>query len=325
MAPAADIVPTGADRAIAMQRAGINLDEQEAQQRRRRWMLLSPALLAIIIFGICPLFIIVMYSFLSPDDYAGVKWEFSTDAYVQFLFERDIFEESVRVFNTAYLEIYGRSFLLAIYSTFAALLFGFPAAYFMATCPPETRNLWVFLFTLPFWTNLLIRTYSMLIIIRDEGLINIGLQKLGIIDQPLVMLYTDFAVGLGLIYSYLPFIVLPIYASLEKLDFRLVEAGFDLYASRYRVLRRIIIPLAKPGIIAGCILVFIPALGAFITPIMLGGGKNLMIGNLISLQFGSSRNWPFGSAAALILMAFVMIALMFYVRTSAGGKVRAHG
>jgi spermidine/putrescine transport system permease protein len=301
------------------------LEQQDRQLRRRRWLLLSPALIAIGIFGIFPLFIIVIYSFLSPGEYAGVSWTFSTDAYVQFLFERDIFDPSILIFVTDYLEIYGRSFLLAIYSTIAALIFGFPAAYFMATRPPETRNLWVFLFTLPFWTNLLIRTYSMLIIIRDEGLVNITLERLGIIDQPLVILYTDFAVGLGLLYSYLPFMVLPIYASLEKVDFRLVEAGYDLYASRFSVLRRIIVPLAKPGIIAGCILVFIPALGAYITPIMLGGGKNLMIGNLISLQFGSSRNWPFGSAAALILMAFVMIALMFYVRITTRERRHLHG
>jgi spermidine/putrescine transport system permease protein len=311
--------------AAAIRPADAILSDQGRRLSRRRWMLLSPAMLAIGIFGICPLFIILIYSFLTPANYAGVEWQFTTDAYVQFLFERDIFDESVLVFTTSYLEIYWRSFQLAIFSTIAALLVGFPAAYFMATRPPETRNLWVFLFTLPFWTNLLIRTYSMLIIIRDEGLVNIALMKLGIIDRPMVILYTDFAVGLGLIYSYLPFMVLPIYASLEKLDFRLVEAGFDLYASRYRVLRRIIIPLAKPGVIAGCILVFIPALGAFITPIMLGGGKNLMIGNLISLQFGSSRNWPFGSAAALILMAFVMIALMLYVRTAGREKVQSHG
>ncbi|MEX2200452.1 MAG: ABC transporter permease [Dongiaceae bacterium] len=325
MANVSDTRSTALKRTAGAVRADHIIAEQESRQRRRRWVLLSPALIAICVFGILPLFIIVMYSFLTPGNYAGVKWEFSTDAYVQFLFERDIFDESVRVFTTDYLEIYWRSFQLAAFSTVAALIFGFPAAYFMATRPPETRNLWVFLFTLPFWTNLLIRTYSMLIIIRDEGLVNITLQKVGIIEQPMVILFTDFAVGLGLLYSYLPFMVLPIYASLEKVDFRLVEAGFDLYASRFRVLWRIIIPLAKPGIIAGCILVFIPALGAFITPIMLGGGKNLMIGNLISLQFGSSRNWPFGSAAALILMAFVMIALMFYVRTTTRGKAMGHG
>ena len=164
----------------------------------------------------------------------------------------------------------------------------------------------------------------MLLIIRDEGIINNTLRHLGLIERPIVILYTDFAIGLGLLYSFLPFMVLPLYASLEKLDFRLVEAGFDLYASRFQVLRRIVIPLARPGIVAGCILVFIPGLGAYITPVILGGGKNLMIGNLIALQFGSSRNWPFGSAAALILMAVVLVALMLYAR---GTKrpVPAHG
>ena len=176
--------------------------------------------------------------------------------------------------------------------------------------------IWLFLITIPFWTNLLIRTYAMLLIVRDQGLINNFLIGIGLIDQPIVILYTDFAVGLGLIYSYLPFMVLPIYASLEKLDFRLVEAGYDLYADRGRVLRRIIVPLAMPGIVAGSILVFIPSLGAFITPVLLGGGTELMIGNMIQLQFGSSRNWPFGSAAALILMTTVLIALTIYVRNA---------
>ena len=142
-----------------------------------------------------------------------------------------------------------------------------------------------------------------MLIIRDEGLINDFLIWLGVIDKPIVLLYTNFAIMLGLLYSFLPFMVLPLYASLEKMDFRLVEAGFDLYATRGRVLRRIIIPLAKPGIIAGCLLVFIPAIGAYVTPLILGGGKHLMIGALIALQFGSSRNWPLGSAQALILMA----------------------
>ena len=130
---------------------------------------------------------------------------------------------------------------------------------------------------------------------------------------------------LGLLYSFLPFMVLPLYTSLEKLDFRLVEAGFDLYATRGRVLRRIVIPLAKPGIIAGCILVFIPALGAYVTPLILGGGKQQMIGSLIATQFGTSRNWPFGSAQALILMAIVMLALLVYVRSTTGKTRVAHG
>jgi spermidine/putrescine transport system permease protein len=253
-----------------------------------------------------------------------VVWNFSTAAYVQFLFERDIFDESLH-FTWSYLQIFGRSILLAAYATVACLLVGFPTAYFMATRPPSTRNLWVFLITLPFWTNLLIRTFAVLLIIRDEGLINGLLLRLGILDRPLVILYTDFAIAFGLLYSFLPCMVLPLYASLEKLDFRLVEAGFDLYATRGKVLRRIIIPLAKPGVVAGCLLVFVPALGAYITPVMLGGGKNLMIGNLIALQFGSSRNWPFGSAAALILMAAVLVTLMIYVRNSTGQERTRHG
>lgn len=292
-------------------------------QAATRSLLLAPAMVIIGVFGILPLFIALVYSFLEPDTYGGVRWVFSTEAYVQLLFERDIFDGTL-TFNTAYLEIFWRSFLLAAYATVACLVIGFPAAYFMATRPERQRDLWVFLITIPFWTNLLIRTFSMQLIIRDQGVINIGLMNLDLIEQPLAIIYTDFAVGLGLIYSFLPFMVLPIYAALERLDFRLVEAGFDLYASRAQVLRRIIIPLAKPGIVAGSILVFIPSLGAWITPELLGGGKELMIGNMIWLQFGSSRNWPFGSAAALVLMAMVLLALLVYAR-SAGRSGTADG
>ena len=287
----------------------------EKRDLRSRRLLLLPALALIAVFGVLPLFIILIYSFLEPGAYGGVKWEFSTDAYVQFLFERDLFDDTL-TFTTAYLEIYWRSLSLAAITMVLSLLIGFPCAYVIATKPESQRNIWLFLITIPFWTNLLIRTYAMLLIVRDQGLINNFLIGIGIIDQPIVILYTDFAVGLGLIYSYLPFMVLPIYASLEKLDFRLVEAGYDLYADRGRVLRRIIVPLAMPGIVAGSILVFIPSLGDFITPVLLGGGTELMIGNMIQLQFGSSRNWPFGSAAALILMTTVLIALTIYVRNA---------
>ena len=300
------------------------LASQERGRTRTRAFLIAPAMLIIGIFGILPLFIILIYSFLTPGTYGGVVWEFSTDAYVQFLFERDIFDETQLIFTSAYLEIFARSVILAAIATVACLVVGFPTAYFMATRPPAQRNFWLFLITVPFWTNLLIRTFAIMLIIRDEGLVNDLLTGLGVIDRPIVILYTDFAIALGLLYSFLPFMVLPLYASLEKLDFRLVEAGFDLYATRGRVLRRIIIPLAKPGIVAGCMLVFIPALGAYITPLLLGGGKQLMIGNLVAMQFGGSRNWPFGSAAALILMALVMIALLVYVRSTTGSKIR-HG
>jgi spermidine/putrescine transport system permease protein len=292
--------------------------------RLSRWALVGPALVVIGVFGILPLVIMLIYSFLVAGTYGGVEWQFTTEAYVSFLFQRDIFDDTLQ-FVPDYLQIYLRSFWLAGLTTVACLLVGFPTAYFMATRPPAQRNFWVFLITLPFWTNLLIRTYAIMLIIRDEGLVNDLLQWLGLIDKPVHILYTSFAMLLGLLYSFLPFMVLPLYSSLEKLDFRLVEAGFDLYATRGQVLRRIVIPLARPGIIAGCILVFIPALGAYVTPLILGGGKQHMIGSLIATQFGTSRNWPFGSAQAFILMAVVLLALMFYARSAAGKSQVHHG
>ena len=157
--------------------------------------------------------------------------------------------------------------------------------------------------------------FAILEIIRNQGLVNTVLIGLGVIDQPLDMLFTDIAILLGMTYVYIPLMILPIYASMERLDFRLVEAAYDLYASRWRVLVRVILPLVKPGVIAGSILVFIPSLGAYVTPRVLGGGKHLMIGNLIELQFGQGRNWPLGAALSLTLLVIVMVALMVYVRS----------
>ena len=294
----------------------------EEKARVSRWLLTAPALITISLFGVLPLIIIIVYSFLKAAPYGGVVWSPTVEAYVSFLFQQDIFTEEL-VFSPDYLQIYVRSFIFAVGTTLICLVLGFPTAYFMATRPPKQRNWWVLLITIPFWSNLLVRTLAIMFIIRDEGLLNNLLIGLGVIQQPITMLYTDFAIVLGLFYSFLPFMVLPLYASLEKLDFRLVEAGYDLYASRPKVLFRIIIPLSRPGIIAGCLLVFIPALGAYVTPLILGGGKHLMIGDLIAQQFGSGRNWPLGAAQALILMSAVLVALFFYVRASTG-KVK-HG
>jgi spermidine/putrescine transport system permease protein len=310
---------TNAGTTDALARASEQIRRSEAL---RRIGLVGPAIFVIGLFGICPLVITLIYSFLAAGTYGGVEWRFTTEAYVSFLFQRDFLDETLQ-FVPDYLQIYFRSFWLAGVTTVACLVVGFPTAYFMATRPPSQRNFWVFLITLPFWTNLLIRTYAIMLIIRDEGLVNDFLRWLGLIDQPIHILYTNFAMLLGLLYSFLPFMVLPLYSSLEKLDFRLVEAGFDLYATRGQVLRRIVIPLAMPGIVAGCILVFIPALGAYVTPLILGGGKQHMIGSLIATQFGTSRNWPFGSAQAFILMAVVLLALMAYAKSSMG-KARMH-
>ena len=298
----------------------VNDFEAEATRAaaRRNRALASPAVVIVTLFGIVPLLIVLVYSFLAPAPYGGVLWQFTPNAYMNFLFQRDIFSDALQ-FSTDFLIIYFRSFVFAVVTTVVCLGIGFPTAYFMATRPPAQRNWWVLLITIPFWSNLLVRTLAIMFIIRDEGLINITLMSLHIIDKPITLLYTNFAIVLGLLYSFLPFMVLPLYASLEKLDFRLVEAAYDLYATRRQVLWRIIIPMSMPGIVAGSLLVFIPTLGAYVTPLILGGGTHLMIGDLIAQQFGSGRNWPLGSSQALILMAAVLVALFFYVRATTRG------
>ena len=270
-----------------------------------------------------PLLIVLVYSFLTPGPYGDVVWKFQTDGWVGVFLQRDIFDDTISIAD-AHLSIFWRSVKLSILTTIVTLVFGFPTAYFIATRRQSTRELWLFLITIPFWTNLLIRTFAMLEVVRNEGLINTVLIRLGIISAPIQMLFTDGAILAGMVYVYLPLMVLPLYASMEKLDFRLVEAGYDLYATPFQVLRKIIIPLVKPGMIAGSILVFIPSLGAYVTPSVLGGGKNLMLGNLIELQFGQGRNWPLGSALSITLMLIVMVALLFYVR-NAGSGGRGHG
>jgi spermidine/putrescine transport system permease protein len=295
----------------------------ERRDVRDRWLLSAPALLVILLAATGPLLIVLVYSFLTPGAYGDVKWQFSSDAWTSVFLERDIFDDTLSL-AAAHVTIFWRSIKLAVVTTLATLALGFPTAYFMATRSEKTRDLWLFLITIPFWTNLLIRTFAVLQIVRNEGIINTILLKLGIISAPIQILYTDTAILIGMAYVYLPLMVLPIYASMEKLDFRLVEAGYDLYATRFKVLRKIIFPLVKPGVIAGSILVFIPALGAYVTPVVLGGGKNMMLSNLIELQFGQGRNWPLGSALSITVMVIVMLALLAYVRNAGKSGVR-HG
>ena len=292
---------------------------------RNRWWLTSPALIIIFFAAIGPLFVVVLYSLMAKGDYGDVKFgQFSSEAWLNVLFDRDIFDDTLSL-ASAHLEIFWRSVRLSLITTLATLFLGFPTAYFISTRPENRRDIWLFLITIPFWTNILIRTFAMQELVRNEGIINSLLIALHIIDQPVQIMFTDWAVLFGMIYVYLPLMVLPIYASMEKLDFRLVEAGYDLYATRFGVLRRIIIPMVKPGIVAGSILVFIPALGAYVIPRVLGGGKSMMLGNLIELQFGQGRNWPLGSALSITLMFIVTIALLFYVRNAnASGSGHGH-
>jgi spermidine/putrescine transport system permease protein len=295
------------------------LSEMEAERIKRRnlanWLLSMPALLLLLFAASGPLLIVIVYSFLTPGNYGGIVWEFSGDAWFKVLFSQDIFDDTISL-SDAHLSIFWRSVQLSFLTTLICLILGFPTAYFIATRSPKTRNIWLFLITIPFWTNLLIRTFAILELIRNKGVINNSLISLGIINDPINMLYTDMAIVIGMTYVYLPLMVLPIYAAMERFDFRYVEAGFDLYASRFKVMRRIILPIIKPGVIAGSILVFVPSLGAYVTPRILGGGKNLMIGNLIELQFGQGKNWPLGAALAVTMLLIVLLALIFYMRIS---------
>lgn len=296
----------------------------ERRQALRSFLGVSPALVSIGLFLIVPIFIVVGYSLMQANPYGGVNPHFSVDAYVSLLFERQL-DDSL-AFADSYMVIALRSIGIAAATTVITLLVGFPVAVWLAMQPAHRRGLLIFLITVPFWANLLIRTYAWILLLRGTGVVNGTLMSLGVINQPLNLLYTDGAVLLGLVYTYAPFVVLPIYATLEKMDMRLLEAAQDLYAGRIRTLRKVVLPIARPGILAGAILTFVPCLGAMIAPELLGGGTKMMLGNLIFRQFSDSRNWPFGAALSLVLMAAVMLVLMFYamraerLRIARGGE-----
>jgi spermidine/putrescine transport system permease protein len=289
---------------------------------RQRWFLSLPALLLVFVAAVGPLIIVLLYSFRNKGDFGGVKSGFTTNAWRDVVLKTDIFSNKVSLAD-AHVSVLWRSVKLSLITTILTLIFGVPTAYFIATRKPSQRNVWLFLVTIPFWTNLLIRTFAIQEVIRKDGLINTVFLKLGFIDQPMQMLFTNFAIGLGMVYVYLPLMVLPVYSSLEKLDVRLVEAGYDLYASKRNVLRYVTLPLAKTGIIAGSILVFVPSLGAFVTPRILGGGRNLMLGNLIELQFGQGRNWPLGAALSITLTLLVFLVMLLYLRLASDRSDRS--
>jgi spermidine/putrescine transport system permease protein len=261
-----------------------------------RFWFLAPARTTMALLFAAPMFVIVAYSFLSRGAYGGVFLPWTTSNYAL-------------LFDPLYAAILLRSLLLAAAATLTCLLAGFPLALFISRAGSR-KNLYLQLVILPFWTSFLIRTYAWQFLLRDTGLVNTVLMGAGVIREPLPLLYNHGAVLVGLVYGYLPFMVLPLYAALERMDRSLEEAAADLGARPMAVIWRIVLPLATPGILAGSVLVFIPCLGAFLTPDLLGGGKTIMAGNLIQNQFTTARDWPFGSAAALALMA-VLGAVMF--------------
>mgnify|MGYP000876318333 CR=1 FL=1 len=297
----------------------------ERERHGWKWLLSAPALVVLIAAASGPLLIVAVYSLLSPGEMGGVSWVFSTEAWMRVFMSRDIFEPEIISWNSAHFTVFWRTIWLSMQTTLICAVLGFPTAWFIATRPPASRTLWLFLITIPFWTNLLIRTFAIQELIRNSGTINSILMWTGLIERPIQLLYTDFAVLLGMSYVFLPLMILPLYAAMDKLDFRLVEAGYDLYASRMQVLRHVIIPMVKPGFIAGSILVFIPSIGAYVTPRILGGGRTMMMGNLIGLQFGQGQNWPLGAALSVLLLVIVVGALIFYLRVVNREEGPRHG
>lgn len=273
------------------------------RQLKNLLVLLFPGTIWLLIFFIIPLVIVLIYSFLERGTYGGVIWQFTLDNYQ-------------RLAQEIYWGIFWRSLFLALITTIMCLLIGYPLAYFIATTRPPWRNVLLMLVIIPFWTNFLVRTYAWIVLLRTEGVFNIALQSLQLTNEPLTLLFTPFAVTIGLVYGYLPFMILPLYATIERFNFSLLEAAQDLGANDLRTFFRVVLPLTMRGIVAGCLLVFIPAFGAFITPDILGGAKTMMVGNLIQNQFLKARNWPFGSALSIALMIIILIPVIIYFGVS---------
>ncbi len=297
----------------------------QPRSRRESWrlmFLIFPSLFWLLVFFLIPLVIVFAISFGQRGTYGGVVWDLTLENYARF-------------FDPLYLRIFGRTVMIALTTTVICLLTGYPLAYFIATRPPRWRNGLILLLMIPFWTNFLVRTYAWLLLLRDAGLINTfwtgGLHNVLVwvaaavplpIWDPLLqatsvhlpLFGTSGAIIVGLVYAWLPDMVLPCYAAIERLDYSLVEAAQDLYANRFKSFTRVILPLTMPGVVAGSVLVFIPSLGAYVTPDLLGGAKSVMIGNVVYAQFMSARDHPFGAAISFVLMTVMLIGTLIYFR-----------
>lgn len=285
----------------------------DAVRRRRArtvfGLLITPStFLAIFFLG--PLAIMLVYSWLEPGLYGGVEWFFYHLNYGRIFGWADTQYET---FDPIYLQVFLRSIWLALSTVALCLVVCYPAAFWISRQPPSRKNLFIFLITLPFFVSQIVRLFAWVLLLRPTGFINQALIGLGLVDQPLELIYTKFAVTIGMVYIFVPFMFLPLYASVEKLDMSLAEASADLGANRWQTFKRVILPMTMPGIVAGSIIVFIPSLGNFIVPSLLGGAKVMMIGNLIEQQFLSARNWPFGAALSMVVMTAVLFLLLAYV------------
>lgn len=272
-------------------------DTSRKPSGKAAWYLLSPLLIWMVAFIAIPIGILFVYSFCQRDDVGRVVYDFTLSNYV-------------RVFDSTYVMIFLRSVWYAGITTLVCIVLGYPAAYTIARAPEHWRQRLLMLVMIPFWTSFLVRTYAWVTILKKEGLANAALQWLHLTVSPIDMMYTPFAVVIGLVYTYLPFMILPIYTSAEKLDGAVIEAAHDLGAGPLRAFREVIIPLTKPGITAGVIMVFVPAIGMFAITDLMGGAKVPMIGNVIQNQFFQARDWPFGAALGIVFM--VMFALTYW-------------
>lgn len=281
-----------------------------SRRRMQLALLLTPASLFFAVFFLGPLAIMIATSFLAPGLYGGVEWVFYPHNYGRILgFADPAFED----FDPVYISIFLRSLKIAAFTVIATLLVCYPAAFCIARLSERSKNFCLFLITLPFFASLIVRLFIWVLILRQTGIVNEMLLATGVIDRPLELIYTDGAIVLGMVYIFIPFMFMPVYASVEKLDWTLVRASLDLGAGPIRTFLRIILPLTSPGIAGGAIIVFIPALGNFVVPAVLGGAKVMMLGNLIEQQFLSARNWPFGSALAMMVMSVMLVMLFVYV------------
>lgn len=260
-------------------------------------VLLGPGLTWLAVLLVAPCALVFAYSFFERGVYGGIDHVFTLENYE-------------RAADPLYLKIFWQSFRIAIVTTVLALLIGYPAAYYISLCSPRRQKVLLVLAILPFWSNYLIRTYAWIVLLNREGLINRALGALGIVDEPLPLLYNQFSIVIGLLYAYLPFMILALYSSIARLGPELREASADLGAGFLATLVNVTLPLTVPGIAAGCIFVFVLSIGNFITPDLLGGGRSIMVGNLIYDQFLSARDWPFGSALAFVLIGVMLMLLL---------------
>lgn len=278
------------------------MNNEEILQKKKEtssWILSFPALFWLIIFFLIPYFIILLYSFFKSGIY-NIEPVFSLDAYKE-------------IFSPQYISSFYLSIKLATYTTLICLIAGYPVAYYIARASEKFKNILVILIIIPFWTNFVIRIFSWRIFLAPHGLLNTLLQNLNIIDTPLRLLRTDFAVLLVMVYVYLPYMILPLYSAIEKIDFSLLDAAMDLGANPFKAFLKVTLPLSKQGILAGTILVFIPALGAYIIPQLVGNQNSLFIGQVITYKIKNiPRNWPVASALSFMLVILISLFLLLF-------------